>query len=196
MAYRANVIPVVIVSPADVIDERDAVRDVIHDLNNIHAKANSAVLLPVGWDTHSSSELGKRGQELINERILKQSDLLIAVFRTRIGTPTGEYPSGSVEESRKHLAAGKPVMVYFLERPPSEGASQDQLDGLAKFRQWCLDNGITGTYRDTKHLKEILDRELRIALNDNPYLSGLIGATDSWGAVGTPGVSAAPQVRT
>jgi hypothetical protein len=192
MAYKANVIPVMIVSPGDVLVEREVARDVIHELNNIHAKANSAVLSPVGWDTHSSSELGKRGQELINERVLRDSDLLIAIFRHRIGTPTGEYPSGSVEEIKNHIAAGKPVMVYFANETPSPDADPEQLEGLRKFREWCAGNGIVRTYNDQEHLRRILDRELRIALNDNPYLSGLIGAAETWGGVGTPSVVMRP----
>ena len=44
--------------------------------------------MPVGWETHSSPDLGAPAQEQINERILEHCDLLIAVFWTRLGTPT------------------------------------------------------------------------------------------------------------
>jgi hypothetical protein len=46
MAFKSNVILVMIVSPSNVVAEREAARDVIHDWNNIHANENSAVLAP------------------------------------------------------------------------------------------------------------------------------------------------------
>ena len=62
------------------------------------------MLEPVGWETHSVPELGDRPQAIINRQILRESDLLIAVFWTRIGTATGAHPSGTVEEIEEHLA--------------------------------------------------------------------------------------------
>jgi hypothetical protein len=63
--------------------------------------------LPVGWEMHSAPDLAGRPQELINDRVLKDCDLLGGIFWTRLGTPTGESASGTVEEIKEHLAAGK-----------------------------------------------------------------------------------------
>jgi len=192
MAYLATVIPVMIVSPSDVLEEREVIRSVLHDLNNIHAKSDQCVFLPVGWDTHSSSELGARGQDLINQRVLRDSDLLVAAFRHRIGTPTGGFPSGSVEEIRRHMDAGKPAMVYFYRGEPPDGADPQQLQGLREFRDWCSGNGLWREYASTQEFRVTLDREVRIAINDNPYLSGLVRRADAAGGVGIPGIRQAP----
>jgi hypothetical protein len=80
LAYRATVIPVMIASPGDVSDERDVVRTVIHEWNDVNASASQVVLSPVGWETHSSPELGARPQELINSRLLGGCDLLVGVL--------------------------------------------------------------------------------------------------------------------
>lgn len=89
MSYTATVIPVMIASPSDVHETRAATRDILLEWNYIHSDATRLVLMPVGWETHSSPELGMSAQDLINERVLRDCDLLIGIFWTRIGTPTG-----------------------------------------------------------------------------------------------------------
>lgn len=193
MAYKANVVQVMIASPGDVKEERELVREVISDWNSIHSKASNTALLPVGWDTHSSPELGARGQALINDRLLEECDLLIAIFRHRIGTPTAGYASGSVEEIQRHVEAGKPAMVYFSGEPPPSNADAAQLEALAKFRQWCYDNGLVGSFADGRDLKHRLDRELRIEMQDSDYLRGLTAAAQTWGCgVEGPAVTLEP----
>lgn len=111
-----------IASPGDVAEEREIARSVIHDWNDVNAQNSQIMLAAVGWDSHSSPELGERPQELINKRILKDCDILIGVFWTRLGTPAGNSPSGSVEEIEEHVAAGKPAMIYTSSRPVELGS--------------------------------------------------------------------------
>jgi len=73
-----------IASPGDVAEEREIIRSVIHDWNDVNATVSKIVLTPVGWDTHSSPELGTRAQDLINSHLLKACDLLVGVFWTRL----------------------------------------------------------------------------------------------------------------
>ena len=127
MAYRADVYRVMIASPSDVPQERQLVREVIHEWNSVHSEAEGNVLMPIGWETHASPVMGDRPQEIINKQVLKNCDLLVAVFWTRIGSPTGASPSGSVEEIEEHLAAGKPTMIYFSSAP---------LIGSRTFKAW------------------------------------------------------------
>ena len=44
-------------------------------------------LQPVGWETHSFPDMSDRAQGLIKKQVLEGSDLLVAIFRYRIGTP-------------------------------------------------------------------------------------------------------------
>ena len=176
MSYSTTVISVMIASPSDVIAEREAARDVIHDWNNTHAGPKTAVLLPIGWDTHTSPELGKPPQEIINERVLRDSDLLVGIFWQRLGTPTGGYPSGSVEEIRHHIDAGKPALVYFSDAPPAPDADQAQLAALAQFREWCRANGLPRPYKDSHDFEKHFARDLQLALRDHPYLRLRAGA--------------------
>ena len=117
MSYLAQVYNVMIASPGDVQAERNIVREVIHEWNAIHSAQRQVVILPVSWESHSSPEMGARPQEIINKQVLDKCDLLVGVFWTRIGTESGAYVSGTVEEIERHLDAGKPAMLYFSGKP-------------------------------------------------------------------------------
>src|SRR5438552_9179076 len=117
MAYDAKVYNVMIASPGDVELERSIVREVVSDWNAANSAARAMVLQPVGWETHSAPAMGDRPQSIINKQVLQKSDLLIAMFWTRLGTPTGAAPSGTVEEIEEHVKAGKPAMIYFSSAP-------------------------------------------------------------------------------
>ena len=50
--------------------------------------------------------MGERAQAIINRQIVKDSDLVVAIFWTRIGTPTGVAQSGMIEEIEEHYWRG------------------------------------------------------------------------------------------
>ena len=81
--------------------------------------------------------MGNRAQALINERVLAYSELMVGIFWSRLGTPTGGCPSGSVEEIQRHMSAGKPAMLYFSEARVPEDVDAEQLAALQQFRHWC-----------------------------------------------------------
>src|SRR5258706_12034364 len=109
MPYAASIFRVMIASPSDVQEERVIVQDVIADWNAVHAEDEAIVLLPLLWERDSAPLQGDRPQGLINKQVLEKADVLVAIFWTRIGSPTGKAPSGTVEELREHLAADKPA---------------------------------------------------------------------------------------
>lgn len=79
MSYTATVYNVMIASPSDVSEERVICREVIHEWNVVHSEKDGIVLMPLGWDTHSSPAMGDRPQEIIN----KQSTVGRIVIRRR-----------------------------------------------------------------------------------------------------------------
>ena len=113
MSYEAKVINIMIASPKDASSERNIIRNTIYGWNEAHSMTERMVLLPVGWESHSSPETGKEPQEIINKQVLGICDLLVGVFKETIGTPTDKYVSGTVEEIEKHIEIGKPAMLYF-----------------------------------------------------------------------------------
>ncbi|MDP4027978.1 MAG: hypothetical protein Q8P42_03295 [Gallionella sp.] len=51
MSYQATVFKVMIASPSDVAAERNVIREVITEWNNLNADARRTVLLSIGWET-------------------------------------------------------------------------------------------------------------------------------------------------
>src|ERR1700731_2767221 len=81
--------------------------------NALDGEAESVVLLPVAWETHATPRSGVRPQAAINEQLVDQSDILVGMFWTKLGTSTGVAPSGTVEEIERFISAGKPTLLYF-----------------------------------------------------------------------------------
>lgn len=76
MAYRANVLSIMIASPSDVVQQRDDIRGIVSNWNFVNGLTRSLILMPVGWETHAAPDLAGRAQGIINERILESCDIL------------------------------------------------------------------------------------------------------------------------
>ncbi|TCB12268.1 hypothetical protein [Acinetobacter sp. ANC 5045] len=171
MSYIATVIPVMIASPGDVLQEREEVRKAIYNWNDINSKNTSMILNPIGWETHGAPEMGDRAQALINKRLLNECDLLIAVFWTRIGTPTGGYESGTVEEIERHMAEGKPTMIYFSKTPIDYSAvDRDQYDLLMKKKDEWKNKGRIEEFSSLQEFKDKLNKQLPYLLSTHEYI--------------------------
>lgn len=161
MAYDARVINVMIASPGEVARERHLAREVILERNNVHSRDRSLVLMPVAWETHAVPAMGERAQEIINKQLLREADVLIGVFWTRVGTPTGVAASGTIEEIEEHLKAGKPAMLYFSTAPVRpDSVDENQYRALREFRQSCRERGLIEEYESIAEFREKLARHV------------------------------------
>ncbi|OGV48574.1 MAG: DUF4062 domain-containing protein [Lentisphaerae bacterium GWF2_52_8] len=170
MSYTATVFKVMIASPSDVSPERAVVRERLAEWNIVNSDSKKTVLLPIGWETHTSPEMGDRPQSIINKQVAKDCDLLVGIFWTRLGTPTGEYESGTVEEIEEHIKTSKPVMLYFSDAPVRpDSVDTKQYERLKEFKESCKTKGIFETYSDLNDFKEKFYRQLQIKLNQESY---------------------------
>src|SRR2546430_1706051 len=121
MPYEAMVVSVMISAPSDVQTERSVVRNVLAEWNAMHSYNRKLLLVHLAWETDAAPQMGERPQAIINVQVLRRADLLIAVFANRLGSPTGRAESGTVEEIKEHINAGRPAMLYFSDVavPPS-----------------------------------------------------------------------------
>lgn len=169
MSYVATTFNVMIASPGDVASERAIVRDVVYEWNAVHSSARKIVLLPIGWESHSSPEMGAPAQEIINNQVLAKCDLLVGVFWTRIGTPTERHLSGTVEEIEEHIATGKPAMLYFSSQPVAlDTVDIDQIQKLKKFKESCQSRGLYQSYDSHSDFKDKFYRHLQLKVNEHP----------------------------
>lgn len=168
MAYNAKVFNVMIASPGDVASERSIIRDVIYEWNAIHSQSRNIVLLPIGWESHSSPEMGDTAQGIINKQVLLKCDLLVGVFWTRLGTKTREFESGTVEEIERHIQSGKPAMLYFSSQPVAmDTVDLEQLSLLKEFKNSCQKRGLYEQYDSHTDFKNKFFHHLQLKLNEH-----------------------------
>jgi hypothetical protein len=109
----ATIIRILISSPGDVAKECEVVTECIYAWNAAHFETTGIMLQPVRWETHTYPASGDRPQALINRQIVEGGDCLIGIFGARLGTPTGDALSGTIEEVEIFRKAGKHVSLYF-----------------------------------------------------------------------------------
>ena len=167
MSFNASVYRILIASPSDAGEEREIIPEVINEWNAVSAFATKIILMPVKWETHTSPLLGGRPQAVVNEQIVKDSDLLVGVFWTRIGTATGVAISGTAEEIQQFVDEGKPVMLYFSQSPiDPDKIDIDQFSTLKKFKEKMRLKGLTESYSGASDFRQKFTRQLAINLNN------------------------------
>ncbi|MGB3373926.1 MAG: DUF4062 domain-containing protein [Microbacterium sp.] len=152
MSFTASVLRVMIASPSDVPDARDAVEAAINDWNNANAKNKQTMLLPWRWETSSIPVLGGHPQSFINSQGVDESDIVFAIFGSRLGSPTPDAVSGTVEEIERAVSSGKPVHLYFSTAALPNDVDTRQLDGLREFRGEISQRGLLGEFATTAQL--------------------------------------------
>ena len=168
-----------IASPGDVKEERIAAFEIILRWNEVNGLSKGIVLLPIGWETSSAPLIHatKEGiipepQEVINAQVLAKADLLVALFWNRLGTPTRKEQSGTVEEIKKHIEAGKPVMLYFSDAAinPSRIDSK-QKQKVDRFKSECQKQKyFYGNFDSESDFRNKFTQQLGIILSD-PFFS-------------------------
>lgn len=167
MSYESTVYRILIASPSDVDEEREVASRIIQDWNDLHSFNKKIVLLPVKWETHSVPTFGLRPQDAINKQIVDDCDMLIGFFWTKIGTPTGEDISGTVEEIKRVSKAGKPIMLYFSKRgkDPSQ-IDIKQLDSLIKFKEEVYKVALVENYISIVDFRDKLSRQIEMKIRE------------------------------
>ncbi len=171
---------VFIASPSEVQRERTAAVQIIERWNDEHGDSRGVILRPVLWERHVTPELGDRPQAIINRRLLKDADVLVAIFWTRLGSPTGRANSGTIEEIEEFCSSGKPTLLYFSRRPvrPHE-MNAEQWSLLREMEARYSARGLVchfGTrpqfeHDFRRHLTEVVSqniKQLRIAMSGTP----------------------------
>jgi len=167
MSYESVVYRILIASPSDVDEEREISARIIQDWNDLNSFSKKIVLLPVRWETHSSPTFGVRPQDAINKQVVDECDLLIGFFWTKIGTPTGEELSGTIEEIKRVSKAGKPVMLYFSKRGKDPSLIDlVQLESLNKFKEEVYTSALVEHFSSLVDFRDKLSRHLEMKIRE------------------------------
>ena len=163
MSFDAKVYKVLIASPGDVNEEREAIPQIISEWNITNSESNSIVLMPIKWETSSAPLMGNRAQGIVNEQLVKSCDMVIGVFWTRLGTATGVSESGTAEEIEWFIDNGKPAMIYFSSRKVDLSKLDiEQYKALKDFQGKMRKIGLIGSYDSLTDFREQLLRQLSV----------------------------------
>lgn len=161
MPVRQLVYRCLIISPGDVDEARDTIEDSINRWNAHAGIGLDTRVEGVRWETHSRPEMGGRPQAILNRQLLEKCDFGVAVFWSRLGTPTGTHESGSVEEIDRLLQKGARVMVYFSEADiPQAMLRSAQYEKLQEVKDRYRQQGLYASFRDTSELGAIFPLHL------------------------------------
>ena len=166
--YNANVYQIMIGAPSDIIEEIQMACETINRWNALNSEQYKIVLLPLHWSINSYPSAGNRPQHFLNQQLVEKSDLLICIFGTRIGTPTGKDISGTVEEFKEHVKVGKNVMMFF--KNTAENVSSldpQQLQQLNEFKQSIKESVLWWDYQKAENFKDLLFSKLQLYINNN-----------------------------
>lgn len=164
MQFLAKVYKVMVGAPSDIKDEVAMTFDAIYEWNNAYAKVHHIVLLPCHWEKNTYPTVGERPQESINKQMVDDSDMMVAIFGGRLGSETGGFPSGSIEEIERHRKNGKHVMVFF--RANVSNPDPDEYKRLCDYRQQHKDDIYWVTYKDESEYINTFNRKLSLFLAD------------------------------
>lgn len=145
--FDAHVLKVLISSPGDTAEEVEAAKQAIHGWNGDRAEAAEVILLPRHWKSDAIPRVGVgSGQGVINEQLVDDADIVLALFDSRLGQATADAVSGTAEEIQRAIDAGKHVHVWFSNEPIHRSADLDQVAALKEFRAGLESQGLLGEY--------------------------------------------------
>ncbi|MNW45700.1 hypothetical protein D3C74_229720 [compost metagenome] len=156
MAFTAIVLRVLIASPSDVASERDKVEAAIIEWNRRYSEEFKIVLLPGRWENDVvPTYRGNDPQKIINEQLVNKCDILIGVFWTKLGTPTLNHTSGTLEEISIFIRNRKEVMLYFVDKDIPRTADFREVEKVDKFKSEYQNMGIYASFDENKIINHL-----------------------------------------
>lgn len=177
MAQRFTHYSIVVSCPSDMDDERFIVQKAVQIFNEQNAQYHNFYFEVKYWSKDVLFTPGDP-QLTINNSIIKNADLVIALFGEKLGTPTERAASGTIEEIEEMIKAGRQVFVCFSEKDITikSDNSYEQLQNLLKVKEFQKNyKGLYITYKEEQELIDKLTNQLRLYLDtlgtyEEPYI--------------------------
>jgi hypothetical protein len=177
-------IRVVIASPSDVVRERELLLDKLETKFRRDGNEDKcgARIVVSGWEQVASQS--GYAQDIINEVLIKEADIIVAVFRHKLGAPTKDLvtgtersASGTAEEilyAIKNKTVENPPlgMAYFYGNAPV--VSLDSVDFDKQKEQWDKLKAFKTEIQDIILYKQYTVEEQLIDIVSNDLSSNII----------------------
>lgn len=165
--YTANCFNVMIVSPSDVQEERNIIKENLYRWNELNSHHRKIIFSVLGYDINAHPDSGKHPQEILNHQLLEQADLIIAIFWTKLGSPTTEYSSGSVEEISKHIQQGKQALIYFSNKSVDlRNLDSEQYKRLQEYKNSIQKSAFYKEFSTDEEFKRMLNDDIQLLANE------------------------------
>lgn len=144
--HDGQTIQILIASPSDTSVERELLFNSLETKfrrDGFEAQCGKRVIVR-GWEELASQS--GYGQDIINEQMLKNVDIVLAIFKHKLGTPTIDPTTSAIREKsgtaeellyaiRNSTIANPPLgMAYFFAEAPS--MSFESIDFQKSFDEW------------------------------------------------------------
>jgi hypothetical protein len=177
MTNKKRPLRILIASPGDVNEERQAIRDVIKNINYWAIFANIE-FSTIDWENYSYPSIGDYPQDALNNQFKGKYDILIGVFWSRIGTKTPNYESGSIEEieiaiDRYKKQRNVNVMLYFkTEHVPEGQIDNEQIKKLNEFKSNLSKRGVFyWDFQNTGDFKNYISQHLALLVQHKYWIN-------------------------
>lgn len=162
MPSTETIFKVFISSPSDLKEERKCLKAAIEEISLPEGR-----LRAVMWEDDLPSITTEDAQAEIN-KLLKECDIVCGVFKSRFGSPTERFDSGTVEEIELNIELKRPVMLYFLETVISSTTISDkELEEIRKIKSFKEKYQKRGIYHDCSDIDEVIKRFLKKDIEAN-----------------------------
>lgn len=158
---------ILISCPSDIKKEKKIVENIIEKFNRSQSYNYNVIFRCVEWKLGTYSSVGKYPQEQINQQIVDQSDMAIAIFWNRAGEATKKSISGTVEEIDRLCKQDKQVFLYFSLRETTESKKIQQLKKVKEIKDKYKNKSIYKEYMSLKEFENIFEEEFNIFVAKN-----------------------------
>lgn len=148
-------------APSDVAQYLENVKNAIDKFNRELMYDCGICFATKFWKSDTFPNMGKSAQDIINEQIVKNSDIVIALFGAKLGTPTEKYESGTIEEISQIADMGGKAMTFFATGKLVDIKNIDpkQLEKVQKFKKEYL--GLYNEFETVDQLENSVFNSLK-----------------------------------
>ncbi|MCE9612923.1 MAG: hypothetical protein K8T26_01515 [Lentisphaerae bacterium] len=163
---KPRTLSVALCGPSDVAKEMAIAAEVLDAWNQQNWESRGVELKHKHWSTDAAPDAALRPQEAINRQFLDDSTILVAIFWSRFGSPTGLADSGTQEEIIRAVGLKKRVLVYFSDLQPTPPDTETyQLRKLEAFRDQIRPLAYCKTFSSRAQFRSMLQQDITLAVD-------------------------------
>jgi len=160
-----RIVRLLLSSPGDVSDERDAASRAVFHHNQQEVEESSVFIKLIRWED-MAPQIGPGPQQVINDQ-LGEYDLFVGIMWNRFGTPTDVAASGTEEEFLAAVDAWRSkrrpwITFYFCDRPSNFTNEQqiEQKGRVIRFRNELNSMGVVRKFSSVDDFENTLFQDL------------------------------------